>query len=201
MFMEQRYMIDGFEFCYEEDEKRAKEEFARIKALSSRIDEDDLGALKAVYTKAVEQKIFETQIGLCYLADIRRYLLSKGVLGEKECPIPVLYTRTSVQNQTKRLSEEYASFKQKVKKDAEEKLQKEKQENRRLVHKCRQRNLACVILGIMVAVMFVISMTGNNPTVLNYKRAITDQYAEWEQQLTERENAVRQKEAEFSSQN
>ena len=40
MFMEQRYMIDGFEFCYEEDEKRAKEEFARIKALSSRIDED-----------------------------------------------------------------------------------------------------------------------------------------------------------------
>lgn len=56
MFMEQRYMIDGFEFCYEEDEKKAKEELTKIKALSSRIDEDDLGALKAVYTKAVEQK-------------------------------------------------------------------------------------------------------------------------------------------------
>lgn len=201
MLMEQRYTIDGFEFYYEEDEKKAKEELAKINALSSRIDADNLGALKAVYTKAVEQKIFETQVGLHYLADIRSYLLSKGALEDNECPIPVLFTRTSVQNQTKRLSEEYDTFKQKVKKDADEKIQKEKQENRRLVHKCRQRNLACALLVVMVVIMFVISMTGNNPTVLNYKRAITNQYAEWEQQLTERENAVREKEAELSSQN
>ena len=163
MLMEQRYTIDGFEFYYEEDEKKAKEELAKINALSSRIDADNLGALKAVYIKAVEQKIFETQVGLHYLADIRSYLLSKGALEDNECPIPVLFTRTSVQNQTKRLSEEYDV--------------------------------------VMVVIMFVISMTGNNPTVLNYKRAITNQYAEWEQQLTERENAVREKEAALSSQN
>ena len=128
MLMEQRYTIDGFEFYYEEDEKKAKEELAKINALSSRIDADNLGALKAVYIKAVEQKIFETQVGLHYLADIRSYLLSKGALEDNECPIPVLFTRTSVQNQTKRLSEEYDTFKQKVKKDADEKIQKEKQE-------------------------------------------------------------------------
>lgn len=201
MLMEQKYTIDGFEFYYEEDEKKAKEELAKINALNSRIDADNLGALKAVYTKAIEQKIFETQIGLHYLADIRSYLLSKGALEENECPIPVLYTRSSVQNQTKSLSEEYTAFKQRVKQDAEEKIEKEKQENRRLVHKCKQRSLACVLLVVMVIIMFVISMTGNNPTILNYKRAIINQYAEWEQQLTEREEAVRQKEAELSSQN
>lgn len=46
MLMEQRYTIDGFEFYYEEDEKKAKEELAKINALSSRIDADNLGGIK-----------------------------------------------------------------------------------------------------------------------------------------------------------
>ena len=62
---------------------------------------------------------------------------------------------------------------------------------------CRQRTILCAVLFCMVLLMFAISMTGNNPTILNYKSTILNQYAEWEQQLTERENKIREKEAEL----
>ena len=46
-------------------------------------------------------------------------------------------------------------------------------------------------------VMFVIATTGSNPTVINYEKALQDRYAEWEQQLSDRERAIREKEKEL----
>ena len=51
-----------------------------------------------------------------------------------------------------------------------------------------------VFLVLLVIAMFAITLTGKNPNILNYERALTDQYAGWEQELTEREAAVREKE-------
>ena len=45
--------------------------------------------------------------------------------------------------------------------------------------------------------MFTITIRSDNPNILNYKRVITDKYAQWEQELTERENAVREREREL----
>ena len=47
-----------------------------------------------------------------------------------------------------------------------------------------------VILVIMVIAMFVIANTGSNPNILNYENAIINKYAEWEQELRERENRI-----------
>ena len=52
-------------------------------------------------------------------------------------------------------------------------------------------------LVILVIVLFVISQTGNNPTVLNYKTKIINQYTSWEQELEQREQVVKEKEAEL----
>lgn len=54
-----------------------------------------------------------------------------------------------------------------------------------------------VLLILAVAAMFTITIRSDNPNILNYKRVITDKYAQWEQELTERENAVREREREL----
>ncbi len=54
-----------------------------------------------------------------------------------------------------------------------------------------------VILVLLVAGMFFVAMSGNNANILNYRNAIVDEYASWEQELTEREKAVREKEQEL----
>ena len=53
------------------------------------------------------------------------------------------------------------------------------------------------VLAVMVVIMFLISLTGKNENILNYKNVITNRYAEWEQELTEREAVIRQKETEL----
>ena len=45
--------------------------------------------------------------------------------------------------------------------------------------------------------MFIISTTGSRPTILNYEKAIQNRYATWEQELNDRESAVREKEREL----
>ena len=65
---------------------------------------------------------------------------------------------------------------------------------RALRSKLRKSVILNVFLVLLVIVMFAITLTGKNPNILNYERALTDQYAGWEQELTEREAAVREKE-------
>lgn len=54
------------------------------------------------------------------------------------------------------------------------------------------------ILIIMVIIMFLISLSGSRPTVLNYRRAIENEYSSWKQELDERESAIKAKERELN---
>jgi hypothetical protein len=65
------------------------------------------------------------------------------------------------------------------------------------VKKLRYSILGNVILVILVIALFAIAITGENANAINYRRAIQNEYSEWEQELTERENTVREKEREL----
>lgn len=54
-----------------------------------------------------------------------------------------------------------------------------------------------ILLVIMVAAMFMIAVNSDNPNILNYETTIINKYASWDQELTERENKIREKEAEL----
>ena len=51
-----------------------------------------------------------------------------------------------------------------------------------------------IVLAIAVGGMFYIAYTSDNPNVLNYKRNLVNKYAQWEQELSEREKVIREKE-------
>ena len=42
--------------------------------------------------------------------------------------------------------------------------------------------------------MFVITMNSDSDNILNYKRNVTNRYSAWDEELTEREKAVREAE-------
>ena len=54
-----------------------------------------------------------------------------------------------------------------------------------------------IALTVAVIIMFWIAKNTEQPNILNYEEAITNRYAAWDQQLTEREAAVRQAEREL----
>ena len=48
-----------------------------------------------------------------------------------------------------------------------------------------------------IIAMFYISYVSEQPNVINYERALTSKYASWEQELTEREQVIRETEREL----
>ena len=55
-----------------------------------------------------------------------------------------------------------------------------------------------IVLIAMVIAMFILTLTSDSPNVVNYRTKLEDEYASWEQQLTEREQDLRKREQEVS---
>lgn len=79
----------------------------------------------------------------------------------------------------------------------EKQLEKKDRQMKRIAKRMRKSMALSVVLAALIVILFVIALTGENANILNYKRVLTDQYASWEQELRERENAVREKEQEM----
>ena len=45
--------------------------------------------------------------------------------------------------------------------------------------------------------MFVITIKSDNPNILNYETALQNRYSAWEQELNDREKAIKEKELEL----
>lgn len=173
-----QFIADGFSFFTNENAKEAENEQKKVEYIEARMDYSKPEHVLAIYEKAIREKLFKTPVGIFYLRDIQRYLKQQpGIDQEKISPIPLFFgyenrmrentnpTRNRVQPGTKK----------------------------------EQRSAALpmsiflnVVLVIAILAMFVITLNSEQPNILNYERAIKDRYASWEQELTEREQTVRE---------
>lgn len=176
------YIVDGFLFLSAEDAAAAREELKKAKYLKRHLNSQTVTTILEIYRKAIEDRTFQTPVGLAFVNELRERLIEEGIEEFDIEPIPVYYD--VVQN---KMREGYAK-----KEENEEKPRKE-------MGKLGVSVVFNVILGLLVAGMFYVAMTGNNPNILNYEKAVVNKYAAWEQELQEREQAVKEKERSLSS--
>jgi len=178
--------VDGYRFQTQKDAAQAQNELKRIEKLEEKLDYGNTGMIYAVYCKALENNIFKTQIGYEFLHKLQKKLKEAPPQEEpiEDIRIDTLYQlRDGTNPAVERVK---ASVKPKPKPP------KTKREI-----SLQTSLILNAVLILLVAVMFYISTTGDSPTVLNYEKALQNRYAEWEQELTQRENAVREKENEL----
>lgn len=176
--------VDGFIFANLDDVELAKNEIKRVAYIENHTDMTNVSQIKALYNQAIENRVFQTPIGLEYLRELQNVLRNSGIPDEEIRPIPL-----------------YTTFKRISLKDTEpskRRVSKAKQQEMNLRMKYRNAVLIAVIFGILVFTMIIITLNGSTPNALNYKRAITNQYAAWEQELSQREATVREKERELN---
>lgn len=171
--------VDGYLFSQKEDAQTALQEQKKIEYLEKRLNFDRPEQVFSVYRKAIEERIFKTPVGIEYLKRLKRYLEAQQ-MDEAIPPIP-LYVAFEP-----KLREQYETLRPAVKK------QEEKKKNG-----LRISVIINLILAALVIWMFVITLQSDNPNILNYERALTDKYSAWEEELSLREQAVREKEREF----
>ena len=178
--------VGGFLFVSTEDADLARSELAKIEYLEKKMNYHLPENILAVYNKVMESKMFKTPPGLFYLCRMQGHLKKVGIEAERIAPIPVYNSFTS--KAAGEISEGIA--RQRI----ERRLKFEKSETEKLRGRFQKAIYACLLLVALVLVMFYITLKSENPNIINYEQNLVNKYAGWEQELKDRENAVRERE-------
>ena len=176
--------VNGFQFGSKEDVELAEQELSTVKYIEGRIQNRGSDTIMSVYKGAIERKMFRTPVGYAYMHDLQKKMAAMGVRREDIPGVPLyqIYNNNLSEEVTPRRT---ITIPKRKKKSAIIRM------NRTLI-------MVNIILILLIIALFVINIKGSTPTVLNYKDAIENEYASWEQELKERENAVREKERELN---
>lgn len=178
-----QFIADGFAFFSNENAATAESEQKKVEYIEARMDYSRPERVLAVYEKAIEEKIFRTPVGIYYLRDIQRYLKQQpGIDQSRVSPIPLYFG--------------YESRAREKTNPARNRVQPSKKDEKKTV--LGMSIFLNVVLVLAIFAMFVITLNSEQPNVLNYERALKDKYAYWEQELTERESVIREKEREYN---
>lgn len=182
--MEQKddLIVEGYRFATIADAETARQDAKRVRNLEDNLDYKNPQNVMALYNKALETKIFQTPIGFSYLLKIQEHLKRCGISEEKIRPVPLNMTFSNKTDASRSIQRSVSARKPKVE------------------YKGRFITSLCLnlILAAVVAAMFYISFNSDIPNIINYRREIVNEYSEWEQELTNRERAVREAEREYN---
>ena len=177
----------GFLFLNGADAALAEKEQKQIAYLEKKLDYQNPEQILAVLQKLIEERSFKTPVGILYLKKMQDFLMNKVNLDKGRIPyIPVDMPceRTVQEKRTELNSVRLATQK--------------RQEIQKSNHKISV--LLNVVLVIALIIMFWVTLQSETPNMINYRIAIENKYAAWEQELTEREDRVREQERELGIQ-
>lgn len=220
----QKVIVEGFVFTDGEMMQMACQEAESVQYVRGHLDMNNPRMVLEMYRKLIAESVFETPVGYMYLKELQNYLLAQPELeGEELEPIQVngtpaaagngaqVYAAESqesgaapMQNQ----NEAALEAKQEMAEWYEEHFAKEKQKRREAdsrrarverklgeTKKYLYASVASILFFLIFSIgMIVITLTSDNPNIINYENKIVDKYEEWEHDLEEREQAVREQE-------
>ncbi|MBQ7359637.1 MAG: hypothetical protein IJY10_06500 [Lachnospiraceae bacterium] len=183
--MDKRY-VNGYQFAGEDDADLARQEEKKIAYLEQHMNYNEPNTVLKIYCKAIEERIFKTPIGFDYLRRVQDFLLScQGITPDMVPPIKM-----------------YVNFKPRLRESSNPARNRVKPPKEKAkVSPMFFSVLLNIALSVLVLLMFFIAVESDNPNVINYENVINNKYASWEQELTEREKVIREKERELKIDN
>lgn len=177
---ENRYIVDGFIFMREAEAEKAKKESEGVKYIRAKLDMDHPEMVLQVYNKMVNEQMFTTAVGYSYLKDLQEYLTAIPLIKNEDIS-PIKIIHSNLKESAKKKSKP-----EKVKKEPEPIT------DAVLQKKLKRASFFNIVLLICVVSMFIITATSNHPNILNYETKLLNRYSAWEQELNEREAALRE---------
>ena len=171
--------VGGYVFATHTDAEIARNEIKRIAYIEQKMDMTNMNVITGIYKKALESRTFQTPIGLEFMHSLYDSIVKSGMKREDIQPIPLYTTFKRMDFSSSRIREET--------------IDKESEEYKLRV-KYRNSVLISGILGALVIIMLLVMFRGTTPNAINYKAAVTNEYAAWAQELSEKEDALREKE-------
>lgn len=172
--------VNGYLFGSAGDVELANQELNAAKYIEKKIADKNVNTVLSIYRAALEKKMFRTPVGYSYMHELRNRMIRGGIKPEDIDPIPLYQVFGNLEDD-------------KPRRVVTVKKKREPYEKKNAI-----LTMVNIILVILVIVMFIISMSGNRPTVLNYRRALENEYSSWKEELNEREQTIRERERELN---
>jgi hypothetical protein len=176
-------IVDGFVFPSYKEAQIALKEKMNIDIIRQRTPLQDEKACYDLYTKLIEREMFKTMVGYSFLYELRHHLISDFGYQEEDLPTVTL---------PKRMEYDKVS-------ELNHGVLQSKMERVLVVQK--RLKIVIVALAAMVIAMFVIAAVNPNTGYVNTENKVLNKYAAWEEELEQREQAVKEKEAELETDN
>lgn len=183
------YVVEGFAFYSEAEAEQAKKECEGIKYIKEKADMSKPDVMLQIYNRMIREKMFVTSVGYAFLYDLQEYLRTNPYINDEDI-LPIKIVHPSIQES---LREEKQKHQAKLR-EVKQKSVKKTMPDSEVMKKYKFSLVMNLILLISVVFMFLISATSGHPTILNYEKEIINRYSSWEQELTEREAALREAE-------
>lgn len=195
--LQETYEAGGFVFRTKKEAELAQREIEGTKYLRQKLDMENPNAVFSIYQNLIEQDLFETPVGYCFLKELRDYLLMLPAISNEEVlAIPIRYPQTEEEEKKQKKEqkkEEQRKERQREKEKAKNKKE-QKKEGKNYKGRCQFFMVTSLILLISVVSMLLLAATSDNVNILNYENKLIDKYSSWEQELEEREQAVKEQE-------
>lgn len=195
--LQETYEAGGFVFRTKKEAELAQREIEGTKYLRQKLDMENPNAVFSIYQNLIEQDLFETPVGYCFLKELRDYLLMiPAISNEEVLAIPIRYPQTEEEEKKQKKEqkkEEQRKERQKEKEKAKNRKE-QKKEGKNYKGRCQFFMVTSLILLISVVSMLLLAATSDNVNILNYENKLIDKYSSWEQELEEREQAVKEQE-------
>ena len=195
--LQETYEAGGFVFRTKKEAELAQREIEGTKYLRQKLDMENPNAVFSIYQNLIEQDLFETPVGYCFLKELRDYLLMiPAISNEEVLAIPIRYPQTEEEEKKQKKEqkkEEQRKDRQREKEKAKNKKE-QKKEGKNYKGRCQFFMVTSLILLISVVSMMLLAATSDNVNILNYENKLIDKYSSWEQELEEREQAVKEQE-------
>lgn len=178
--------VGGFLFWDKKTAEQAEREAEGIRFIQEKIDKNEPRTVLEIYNQVVRQKMFVTAVGQAYLRDLQEYLRAVPEIAEEDI-LPILAERMKKVTIQEHPKKQMPSPKSHVDVKAKNVDYKKK------FHTAFILDIAFIVCIIF---MFLINLTSNNVTILNYETKLIDKYEQWENELEEREQMLDEREQE-----
>ncbi len=211
--MADKFIVEGYEFDTVEEAEIAKQELEAVRHMAEKTEGCTPEVAYKFYNKIVEGHLFKTPIGYDYLRELEKFLVVNGMLVATEEPEvpqmlemqelvefpepqeivaePVVQELSSEPEKVDVATIEFLKSNIKAKEVSVEELQKKLKKTE---GKLQTSIMFNIILAIGVLAMLYIASTSNNVNIINYETALQDKYSAWAQELTEKENQLKERE-------
>lgn len=180
------YVVDGYYFRTKETALEAQNELNAIKYVSMKTDLKDPKQVYLLYNKLLEKELFKTIVGIGYLKKLQDFLyVSDEIPNDKIQPISVDYELQELLKGRREITRN---------KSVINKLKKEKKKYNDMFIKAIIVN---VVLVAVIAFMIIITLTSQNPNIIDYENKLQNKYSTWQEELESQEESIKEREEEL----